>query len=169
MNRCPTQAMLRSLIAPRKGACMSIYMPTHRAGRDVAQGPIRLKNLLREAESQLVDRHGDNRSMLGVVEPARLLLDDTQFWRHQSDGLAIFSGMGEFDTFRLPASFSEVTKVGDRFYLKPLLAYLSRDMPFYVLRLSLDAIPTPGGNQESAGDRGLSRVAGGHRRGGALR
>jgi hypothetical protein len=41
---------LMELISEQKGICVSIYMPTHRAGSETQQDPIRLKNLLKEAE-----------------------------------------------------------------------------------------------------------------------
>jgi len=45
---------LRLLIDKGKPPCLSIYMPTHKAGAEVQQNAIRLKNLLKEAEDRLV-------------------------------------------------------------------------------------------------------------------
>jgi len=42
---------LKDLMERHQGPCVSIFLPTHRAGKEIQQGPIRLKNLLREAES----------------------------------------------------------------------------------------------------------------------
>ena len=44
---------LWSLMEEGAERCVSIYLPTHRAGSDIQQDPIRLKNLLRRAEESL--------------------------------------------------------------------------------------------------------------------
>ena len=35
---------LNGLVTPQEGPCVSIFMPTHRAGGETQQDPIRLKN-----------------------------------------------------------------------------------------------------------------------------
>lgn len=56
--RTLTREELKRLMEWRGGLCVSVFMPTHRVGpKDLEQDPIRLKNLLREAENQLVG-HG---------------------------------------------------------------------------------------------------------------
>ena len=44
---------LQRLALGRQGPCVSVFLPTHRAGREVEQAPIRLKNLLRQATDAL--------------------------------------------------------------------------------------------------------------------
>jgi len=51
-------------------------MPTHRAGTETRQDPIRLKNLLSRAREQLVDGGLRSTEADGILEPARLLLED---------------------------------------------------------------------------------------------
>ena len=48
-----TRDELRALMEVRDPLCVSIYMPTHRTG-DVQQDPIRLKNLVNQAQEKLV-------------------------------------------------------------------------------------------------------------------
>lgn len=45
---------LKALMQKRADSCVSIYLPTHRAMPDTQQDPIRLKNLLAEAEKRLI-------------------------------------------------------------------------------------------------------------------
>jgi hypothetical protein len=40
---------LERLALQGAGPCVSLFLPTHRAGPEVQQAPIRLKNLLRQA------------------------------------------------------------------------------------------------------------------------
>ena len=42
------------LLEKPPGTCVSLFMPTHRSGPEVQQDPVRLKNLLRQAEGRLV-------------------------------------------------------------------------------------------------------------------
>jgi len=117
----------------------SIYMPTHHTG-DIEQDPIRLKNLLREAEDQLINyglRASDVRRLL---EPAEQLLPNSHFWQHQGDGLAIFLSAEVFRYYRLPHSFQELVVVAERFHIKPLLPLFSEDGVFYILAVSQNQV-----------------------------
>ncbi|NLD72625.1 MAG: hypothetical protein GX649_07900, partial [Chloroflexi bacterium] len=49
-----TRTEIETLIAPHEAPCITITMPTHRRGTDVLENPIRLKNLLDQAEERLV-------------------------------------------------------------------------------------------------------------------
>ena len=51
-----TRAELEQLMRKEQQWCVSIYMPTHRTGREAQQDPVRLKNLLGEAEKRLSDQ-----------------------------------------------------------------------------------------------------------------
>jgi hypothetical protein len=71
-----------------------VFLPTHRAGREVEQAPIRLKNLLRQATDALTFDGVRARESDRLLAPLRRLLDDRLFWQYQSDGLALFSRPG---------------------------------------------------------------------------
>jgi hypothetical protein len=127
---------LDELLAQREGPCVALYMPTHRAGREIQQGPIRLKNLLKKAEHEL-DALGVNGTVAsGLLAPATDLLDERPFWEHQSHGLALFLAPGFSRGYRLPVEFAERAVVAERFHVKPLLQFLVGDGHFYVLALS---------------------------------
>jgi hypothetical protein len=51
-----TRNNLNLLMAVHKGPCVSVFMPMHRSGPETQQDPIRLKNLIREAEERLIAR-----------------------------------------------------------------------------------------------------------------
>ncbi|MFU8795941.1 MAG: hypothetical protein ACNA7X_01410 [Dehalococcoidia bacterium] len=114
---------------------VSIYLPTQRTG-DIEQNQIRLKNLLREAEKQLLEYGLRRPDALSLLEPAQQLLPDLPFWRFQSDGLAVFSSRELFRQYRLPRTFRELAVVAERFHVKPLIPLFSEDGVFYVLALS---------------------------------
>jgi hypothetical protein len=135
-----TGAELETLIGYESEPCVSVYMPTHRAGREVAQGPIRLKNLLTEARDHLIaggTRPGEADHLL--AETARLGLDGT-FWRYQEDGLALFIAPGLTRRYRLPANFDELVVVSDAFHVKPLWPVVAGGDRFHLLALSRNQV-----------------------------
>jgi hypothetical protein len=78
---------VRALLGRREPA-VSICMPTHVAGRDISEDPIRL----RQAEEQLIalgHRQPDTGALLSAAAAPG---GDTGFWRHQSRGSALLDG-----------------------------------------------------------------------------
>lgn len=130
---------LKELIEYRD-LCVSIFMPTHRMGAETRQDPIRLKNALAQAESKLEELGQRAPEARAFLEPAYRLLDSPGFWRHQSDGLAIFLSKTLFRSYRLPAPFDELLGVTGRFHVKPLIALLAADGLFYILALSQNGV-----------------------------
>ncbi len=131
---------LKSLAAPYPGWCVSILMPTHRAGQDTKQDPIRFRNLVREAQERLKSKGLRAPEMDSLLEPAQRLLQDAAFWRHQSDGLAMFLSPEAFYVYRCPVRFQELVVASDRFHLKPLLSLFTGNGHFYVLALSQNQV-----------------------------
>ncbi|MEJ2732273.1 MAG: hypothetical protein P8189_01685 [Anaerolineae bacterium] len=127
---------LKNLSEKRDGWHVSIFMPTHRAGPETQQDPIRLKNLLGQAEERLVAAGLRPPEAEARLEPASKLIQDGLFWQHQSDGLALFVSRDIDRHHRLPLHFEELVVVAERFHIKPLLPLLSGDGRFYVLALS---------------------------------
>lgn len=118
------------------GPCASVFLPTHRTGQASRQDPIRLKNLVNETEERLVE-HGVNRSKVqAMLTPVRRALEDSAFWQHQSDGLAIYIAQDYVDMYRVPLELEERLCVGERFHVKPLLPLLHDDGRFYVIGVS---------------------------------
>jgi hypothetical protein len=130
---------LRKLIESPQQPMVSIYMPAHRTG-DTEQDPIRLKNLLRDAENQLIRNGMDVPNASKLLKPAQQLLSDSYFWQHQGDGLAIFLSPDIFHYYRVPHSFQELVIIAERFHIKPLLPLFSEDGAFYVLAVSQNLV-----------------------------
>jgi hypothetical protein len=135
-----TRNNLNLLMAVHKGPCVSVFMPMHRSGPETQQDPIRLKNLIREAEERLIARGLHTPEAKELLEPAERLLRDGLFRQHQSDGLAMFLSLGVFHYYPLPFVFEELVIVTDRFHIKPLLPLLSGDGRYFVLALSQNKI-----------------------------
>jgi hypothetical protein len=115
---------------------VSITMPTYRAGDEIMQNSVRFKNLLDQAEEQLVEGGMRRPAAENLLSPARALVEDHVFWQQQRDGLAVFIAEEFARKYRLPLDFEDLVVVSDRFHIKPLLRVLSNNGRFYVLALS---------------------------------
>ncbi len=136
----PSRSELRTLMEQQKGPCLSMFLPMHRAGVETQQDPLRLRNLIREAENRLLLEDLRSAQVEHLLQPIQALLEDEQFWLHPGDGLALFRSPGVFHTYRLPSSLKEQVVVTDHFYLKPLLPFLTADGRFYILALSQNEV-----------------------------
>lgn len=144
-----TQQEMKNLLVRDSGWCVSLFMPTHRRGRETEQDPIRFRNLLREAEERLLVkglRSPDAREML---KPAQRLLQEPSFWQHQSGGLAVFLTSDEFQYYRLPLPFENLVMISKSFHLKPLLPFFASDGHFYILALSQNQVRLLEGTQHT--------------------
>ncbi|MEO0481183.1 MAG: hypothetical protein AAF196_17070 [Planctomycetota bacterium] len=106
----PNLAQLKDLLSASDAPCISILLPTHRRHPEVQQDPIRLENLIKEAEQ----RAGSAGVDASILEPARALLPDEDFWNHQSDGLALFCRPDGMQAIQVPATLRECVTVGTR-------------------------------------------------------
>ena len=130
---------LTTLTTASNSTCISIYAPMERLGIETQQNPIRLKNLVRQAVEKLLALGLLEQDVQALLQPIHEL-DTYDFWQHQSDGLAIFLSPNQFRYYCLPIAFPELTVVGDRFHLKPLLQLMSGDGMFSVLALSQNQV-----------------------------
>ena len=128
---------LRTLAERRQGPCVSLYLPTHRAGRkETQEDPIRLKKAVAEAKERLAEAGYPKDSSAGLLEPAGRLVTSRDFWLHRADGLALFLAPELFQFYRVPLKLQEEVVVADHFSVKQLIPLFSEDGRFYVLALS---------------------------------
>ena len=107
---------------------VSLYLPTHRAGREVTQDPVRFRRLVASAVEEVTDDH--------LLAATASLVDDREFWTHGSAGLAVFAGVDSTTAIRLSEAPRELVVVSDRIHLKPLIAAVGRRVEFDVLAMS---------------------------------
>ncbi len=143
---------IKGLMEAHDQPCVSLYMPTHRRGKEIDQDPIRLKNLLRLAEERAVDQGMRSTDAARLLERPRKLLDNSHFWRHQSDGLAIFLSPDSYREYRVPNRFDELCVVTDRFHIKPLLSFVTTDGRYYLLVFSQNEIRLFQGSRAALGE-----------------
>jgi hypothetical protein len=102
---------------------ISVFIPTHRAGREIAQDRIYLKNQLSSVEDALTDLGWKPRERSERLSRGRELLDDVEFWEHQDAGLALYiDDDGEFDAVSSANPLEAFGVVMPVFMLRPLIA-----------------------------------------------
>lgn len=118
-------------VATSDRAVLSILVPTARSGPETQTARTHLRSLVSIAEGKLADDPAAD----AVLEPARVIVDDSRFWQHQDLGLALYSVPGRWWMFstreqRRPEVATRVPR------LRPLVSYLPGPQPFALLALS---------------------------------
>lgn len=131
---------LRLLGAPDEGLHLSVLLPTHRAGPDTQQGPIRLKNLAGSVRRSLADADLPTSEVDDLLEPIEALIDDPEFWQHQAGGLALYRSHDRWHRFRVPHELPEVAAVAGSFATRPLLSSITSAETFVLVALSQSKI-----------------------------
>ncbi|MBD1849985.1 hypothetical protein H6F87_08235 [Cyanobacteria bacterium FACHB-502] len=126
---------LKNLVEQAEQPCVSLYIPTVRAGSETMQNGIRFKNLVRQAEAQLENYEMRSTEIEEFLQPMRDL-DIEEFWQNQNEGLAIFLAPGFLRYYKVPIALNELVVVSERFHLKPIMPLLTGDGKFFLLTLS---------------------------------
>lgn len=131
-----------TLLAAEGPHCVSLYMPTHRTGREIREDGTRFANLTRRTEDELRAKGVKGLKLQSVLDSLAELRQDGVFWQNQSDGLAIFfDGFeGGRKVFRLPLAFKEEVVIAQRPHVRPLLPLFQGDGRFYILVASQKSV-----------------------------
>ena len=133
-------ADIKLLIGHHGTWCVSLYMPAQRPEREQQQAPIRLKNLLAEAETILLANGVRRSEVQKMMRPAEELLWDKEFWRNRGGGLAIFLAKDFEKVYSLLSGFEELLVIGNSFHVKALLPCAGRNVRFYILTINLNDV-----------------------------
>jgi hypothetical protein len=119
---------------------ISVFLPTHKRSRDVAQDRIRLKNNLAEVDEALAGHGWKPRQRANRLAKAHALLDDLEFWEHQESGLAVYiDDEGDSRPVASGRPLSTSTWVMPVFVVRPLAADLN-GLTVPVLALTQDEV-----------------------------
>ncbi len=136
----PSIHQLNALAAHRAEGSVSIYLETGVLHDEAERARIELKNARDEAIAQLEAAGSHKVQIEELAEVLDHLIDDQQFWNHQSQSLAIFVTADHIETYRLPNQLPAQVTVADRFLLKPLLRSVTFPHSAFVLALSANAV-----------------------------
>lgn len=127
---------LRTLAERRQWPCVSLYLPTHRVGKDTRENPIRLRNAVGSAKERLTEAGYPKDRIAEMFEPANDLIASRDFWLHQSNGLVVFIAPDFFEYYRVPLKLHDDVVVTDHFAVRQLVPLFTEDGRFYVLAMS---------------------------------
>jgi hypothetical protein len=140
--------LIQELLSVNQPPCLSLYMTTHRSHPENLQDPIRFQNLVKQLEESLLE-HYSAVEVKKFLEPYLTLNNNSEFWGHTLDGLAVLGSTEFFKVIRLPIAVQELAVVADSFHTKPLRQYLQSVDRYHVLGLSLHEIKLFEGNRHS--------------------
>lgn len=122
--------------------CVSLFIPTHFKGdKDFRTADaLLLKNELKEIKRKLSARGMTDAEITDWVSPIERLVADTEFWSHQSGGLALFISENGFKKFELPLQFEPSHYVSSGFYILPLFPAMAPLGEFFLLTLEADEV-----------------------------
>ncbi|MEP6261845.1 MAG: hypothetical protein ABJ092_09725 [Gillisia sp.] len=128
-----------SLALFNNDVCVSIYIPTQRGGKDVLEGKNQrhLKSKWKDVKTRLEEKGVPKEKIDTIAKPVLKLIENSDFWRHQSDGFALFVSENVFEYYTLPLNFEEFDYIGKEFYLTPLVPMFSGKGRFYILEIQL--------------------------------
>ncbi len=124
------------------GTCVSIFIPTQRAGKEVLEGKNKkhLHSEWTQIKKKLKEDDLSDASIEKIGKPIQELIDNRDFWRHQSDGLAIFASPDFFEYFTVPVNFEAYYYISEEFYVKPLVPAMTGDAKFNILAIQLEDV-----------------------------
>lgn len=120
---------------------ISCYVPFERAGKDVRQNSIQIKNCQRTLDAARAARGIDERTVAAAERTLALAAKNAEDPRAaRAAGFALFASPDDSVTIASPAAIAPLVTVAPRFYLVPLLPRTA-DMPrVLVLALSRHAV-----------------------------
>lgn len=129
------------LAKEKRDICITVYMPTHRAGFEVneKQDWLQYKNILKDVEREVLASGMKKGEAEQLLRPAFELLDDHGFWYNLDQSLALFITVDSFLMFRLPTSIKQEIYINNSFYLSPIYYLVDSNRYFYILTISKNA------------------------------
>lgn len=136
------ESEFKKLAQFRNDTCVSIFIPTQRGGKEVLEekNSKHLHSQWIEVRKKLKEQEVPEEVIDEIGKPIENLIEDRDFWRHQSDGLAVFASPGFFENYTLPVNFEAYNYISREFYVKPLVPAMNDDGKFYILSVQLEEV-----------------------------
>ncbi|WP_308910365.1 baeRF3 domain-containing protein [Pseudokordiimonas caeni] len=122
---------LQSIILATPDAAVSLFMPVYQAPPEDRQNPIRLQNLMREAEKKLKERDVNPDAL--IAPAMKRIKDDNILAEPDTRGLALFFSRSDFQHFSVPREVGERVFVCERYVIRPLLPFLEQGGQYFLI------------------------------------
>ncbi|MEF9885914.1 baeRF3 domain-containing protein [Streptomyces sp. P9-A4] len=153
MDPLLTSDQLAELRRPRPYPALSLLMPTHRREPGNAQDPVRLRNLVAQAEKALENDPDVPRERRGeIVDRLRRAVAEIDP-AHAQDGLVIFVAQGEHHVWSVARAVPERLVFADTFLTRNLVAAQAAEQPYWALAVAADRVSLWDGSPERATER----------------
>ncbi len=121
---------------------LSILIPTNRynESHDFGKDQIYLRNAIKDVRLLLEGRIKEERDIRKFLAPINALLNQKEFWKHLSDGLAICATPNEMRYFTLPRKFTPFTSFSNHFHITPICNFLADSKKYFILKLDLGGV-----------------------------
>lgn len=152
---------IKELKANEKKISISILIPTHRGGMETYNGKdsLQLKTEIQSVANCLQKEFAFNKQQADeLLKPAMDLVEDSYFWRNQSDGLAVYISEGFFKHYSLPIQLGPRNHVMNEFMIAPIAGLLNKEDFFYILQLSKDNVKLFDASRYSIAEIDLSHL-----------
>ncbi len=157
-GRPPSRAELQRLAEHRAPPCVSIYRTLAADGDPDLTNPVRLKNALQEAETQLAQQGLGKPELDKLLAPLHELVPERALGWQGARSLALLHSPQHTRLTLLPQPLPDETRVGDRFYLKPLMRLLGGSRSFSLLALSQQQVRLFDGDEAGLLERPLGEI-----------
>jgi len=137
MENLDKKAIL-DLAAHAEDHCITVYLPTHRKGHEVNEDYDRIlfKNHIQKLRADLQQKGLKSHEVENLLNPMNELLKETEFWKDQQEGLAVFRSKDFFEYYQSPISFEAFSQINHRFMVQPLLPLLNGNKTYHILFLN---------------------------------
>lgn len=133
-----TREVFVELASYEQPPCVSIFLPTHKAGVEVNEQAdlVAFKNALQQVEKMLNEKGTEQIVIKKMLKPGYDLIRDEGFWRSLNNGLAVFIADGFFKYVKLSAPLINHIRINASFYVSPLVPFMVRKEYFYLLDIA---------------------------------
>ena len=128
---------VESLLDTVGDGVVSIYAPMKPGSSGVQQNRLRWKTISTQIENKLTEFQVDSDLQRKTLNHVDSLIDDKEFWKQQSCGLASFISPDSVFHFRLHTQPNQAIAVDKRFNLRPLLPEINCNFRYYIITKDL--------------------------------
>ncbi|UUO08522.1 hypothetical protein M4951_09420 [Blastopirellula sp. J2-11] len=139
----------RVLVDNETQPCVSLFMPSHVAGKETRQDPIQLATLLKKACAKLKSAGHPSDVIQKMLEPAWSMTRSREaaVWRHMDEGFAYFASPTFSRSIRLPFHVELAVHLANDFHVRPLTCWMSQPLDFALLVVSQNEVRLFEGDQ----------------------
>lgn len=126
---------LETLAAERNEPCITISLNTHRTRPDNEKDRIVLKNLIKEAETRVIEKFG-KRPVQPLLDKLGIITEQIDV-SYNLDSLHLFLSNNTLEIIRsIWPTTGDIVQLSDSFAIRPLIKSYSRTEEYYILLLS---------------------------------